>query len=214
MKLLLEIKGIFGGGVGYKKVKHEIDVTPIYKTENIEIDSMKIPNELKVVLKEINSSKYLKTSLKEQYDEYLTKFSSTIIRDIMKDLNIEIIEDWKILRVGEARNKKSNNKIAISKEDKNKIKVGAYISLLRNSGDISNEFSIEFEAFYVHMYNSIKHLKSETQIKIVLSSINVSIKSLTKAFRSLNQYTDDLKKMSLKELQDIRENNKNNLLNN
>jgi len=67
MKLLLEIKAIFGYGVGYKKITHEIEVKPKFKLKRTKIDSLKVPTDLKEVFH-------------TEYGEFITTSRKSAIR--------------------------------------------------------------------------------------------------------------------------------------
>lgn len=207
MKLLLEIKGLFDSGRGYQIVKHEVEVKPKFKLKRNKIDSMKIPPFVKEALKE-EYGEYVVTSRKEQYDDYLAEDSNNIIRNIMDDLGIHAIENWKILRVGEAR-KVSKKKTKKTKIDKNKSKVRELMIELRDRGEISHDLMNEFEAFYTQMYHVVKHLSPEDQIKIVMSSVDTGMKSAIEAYKHIREYSESLKDLSLQELKELEENKKN-----
>ena len=204
MKLLLEIKAIFGYGVGYKKITHEIEVKPKFKLKRTKIDSLKVPTDLKEVF-HTEYGEFITTSRKVQYDDYLSDDSNGIIRNLMDDLDIHAIEDWKILRVGEARKKKTNTGLTKTKADKNKSKVHELVIELRDCGYISEELKDEFMAFYIEMYDNVKHLSPDDQIKITMGALGAGAKAATQAYKNMIQYSNDLKDKSLKELNAMKE---------
>ena len=126
----------------------------------------------------------------------------------MDDLDIHAIEDWKILRVGEARKKKTNTGLTKTKADKNKSKVHELVIELRDCGYISEELKDEFMAFYIEMYENVKHLSPHDQIKITMGTLGAGAKAASQAYRNIIQYSKDMEGKTFEELNTIKENKK------
>lgn len=130
------------------------------------------------------------------------KLADFWVRDIDKskllyEKDLLMILDWKVLWVGQAPKKNVKAKVKYATEhDRFLALADEVLSTMKDP----TQAKYDFMACYKEMKGSLKGMKAEDQVRLVMSAMVVAVKSAGNAYKYISDYQKKIELMSSEEL--------------